>query len=136
VITLPSGVFKPYAGVATAILIFTKLGETDNVWFYEMEHDGYSLDDKRAKIEKNDIPDIIEKYKSRDASAQNDRKDKQFLVPKKEILENDYDLSFNSYKEEVYEEIEYDKPAVILERLGKLEDEIQSELLKVKSLFE
>ncbi len=136
VITLPSGVFKPYAGVATAILIFTKAGETDDVWFYEMAHDGYSLDDKRAKIEKDDIPDIIEKYQSRDASAQNDRKEKHFFVPKKEIVENDYDLSFNSYKEEVYEEIEYDEPAVILERLSGLEDEIQGELLKVKKLYE
>ena len=136
VISLPSGVFKPYAGVATAMLIFTKAGVTDDVWFYEMEHDGYSLDDKRAKIEQNDIPDIIEKYKSRDASATNDRKEKQFFVPKKEIVENNYDLSFNSYKEEVYEEIEYDEPKDILEKLSTLEDEIQSELLKVKKLYE
>ena len=136
VITLPSGVFKPYAGVATAILIFTKGGETDDVWFYEMEHDGYSLDDKRAKIEQNDIPNIIEKYQSRDASALSDRKEKYFFVPKKEIVENDYDLSFNSYKEEVYEEIEYDEPAVILEKLSVLEDEIQKELKEVQSLFD
>jgi len=135
VITLPSGVFKPYAGVATAMLIFTKAGKTDNVWFYEMEHDGYSLDDKRVKIEQDDIPNIIEKYKVRDASTKNDRKEKYFFVSKKEIVENDYDLSFNSYKEEVYEEIEYDEPSVILERLSALEDEIQGELLKVKSLF-
>jgi len=136
VISLPSGVFKPYAGVATAILIFTKAGETENVWFYEMENDGLSLDDGRKPIEKNDIPDIIEKYKKRDALVKNDRKGKHFFVPKEEIVQNDYDLSFNSYKEEVYEEIVYDKPSVILDRLSALEDEIQDELLKVKSLFE
>jgi len=132
VITLPSGVFKPYAGVATAILIFTKGGETDDVWFYEMEHDGYSLDDKRAKIEQNDIPNIIEKYQSRDASALSDRKEKYFFVPKKEIVENDYDLSFNSYKEEVYEEIAYDEPAMILERINNLEKDIFEELKSLK----
>jgi len=135
VITMPSGVFKPYAGVATAILIFTKAGETDNVWFYEMENDGYSLDDKRAKIEKSDLQDIIEKYKNRDAKKENDRKAKHFFVPKKEIVENEYDLSFNSYKEEVYEEIEYEEPKVILEKLEALEEEIRKKLLEVKSLF-
>ena len=135
VITMPSGVFKPYAGVATAILIFTKAGETDNVWFYEMENDGYSLDDKRAKIEKSDLQDIIEKYKSRDAKKENDRKEKHFFVSKKEIVDNEYDLSFNSYKEEVYEEIEYEEPKVILGKLEALEGEIRKELLEVKSLF-
>ena len=100
VITMPSGVFKPYAGVATAILIFTKSGETKDVWFYEMQSDGYSLDDKRAKIEQSDLQDIIEKFHKRDPKEQNDRKAKQFFVSKKEIVENDYDLSFNSYKEE------------------------------------
>ncbi len=144
VITMPSGVFKPYAGVATAILIYTKIANTqkevpkDNnydVWFYEMENDGYSLDDKRTKVEQSDLHDIIEKYKKGDAKAENNRKEKHFLVPKKEIVKNDYDLSFNTYKEEVYEEILYDEPVLILERLEKLEDEIQSELLKVKNLF-
>ncbi len=135
VITMPSGVFKPYAGVATAILIFTKAGETDNVWFYEMENDGYSLDDKRAKIEKSDLQDIIEKYKNRDAKKENDRKAKHFFVTKKEIIENEYDLSFNSYHEEVYEEIEYEEPKVVLAKLEALEEEIRKELLEVKSLF-
>ncbi len=135
VITMPSGVFKPYAGVATAILIFTKAGETEHVWFYEMENDGYSLDDKRAKIDKSDLQDIIQKYKNRDIAKENDRKAKYFFVPKKEIVENDYDLSFNSYKEEVYEEIEYEAPEVILEKLESLENEIRDELEKVKSLF-
>jgi len=136
VITMPSGVFKPYAGVSTAVLIFTKSGETDDVWFYEMSGDGLTLDDKRNPNDHNDIPDIIEQYKNRDATADNDRKAKHFFVPKKEIVDNSYDLSFNSYKEEVYEELIYDKPAVILERLSELEDEIQGELLKVKSLFD
>ncbi len=135
VITMPSGVFKPYAGVATAILIFTKAGETDHVWFYEMESDGYSLDDKRTKIEKSDLQDIISNYHDRNTQKENDRKAKHFFVTKKEIVENDYDLSFNTYKEEVYEEIEYEEPSVILKRLVDLEDEIQSELEKVKSLF-
>ena len=135
VITMPSGVFKPYAGVATAILVFTKAGETDNVWFYEMENDGYSLDDKRAKIEKSDLQEIIETFKTRNASGENDRKVKHFFVPKKEIVENAYDLSLNTYKEEVYDEIVYEDPKVILERLEALEGEIQNELALLKSLY-
>ncbi len=135
VITMPSGVFKPYAGVATAILIFTKEGTTDHVWFYEMESDGYSLDDKRTKIDKSDLPDIIEKYKSRDIKADNDRKAKHFFVPKAEIVENEYDLSFNTYKEEEYEEIAYEAPDVILGKLEGIEKEIISGLEEVKSLF-
>jgi len=135
VIAMPSGVFKPYAGVATAILIFTKAGETDNIWFYGMENDGYSLDDKRSKIDRSDLQDIIEKFKSRDASAENDRKAKHFFVPKSEVVENGYDLSFNSYKEEVYEEIVYEEPAVIFGKLDALEGEIQKELLKIKKLY-
>jgi len=135
VITMPSGVFKPYAGVATAILIFTKVGETDHVWFYEMENDGYSLDDKRAKIDKSDLPDIIEKYKTRDPKKDNDRKERHFFVPKSEIVENEYDLSFNTYKEEVYEEIPYEDPKVILGKLEKLEEDIVSGLNEVKSLL-
>ena len=135
VITMPSGVFKPYAGVATALLIFTKAGETDHVWFYEIESDGYSLDDKRTKIEQSDLQDIISNYHDRNTQKENDRKAKHFFVTKKEIVENDYDLSFNTYKEEVYEEIKYEEPSVILEKLEELENEIQSELEKVKSLF-
>jgi len=135
VITMPSGVFKPYAGVATAVLIFTKTGETDDVWFYEMAGDGLTLDDKRAETDINDIPEILELYKNRDATQQNDRKAKHFFVSKKEIVENDYDLSFNSYKEEVYEEIEYDEPKDILEKLEGIEKDIINGLEKVKSLF-
>ncbi len=145
VITMPSGVFKPYAGVATAILIFTKIAnskkeapkENDyDVWFYEMEHDGYSLDDKRTKIEQSDLQDIIEKFKNRDQEAKNDRKAKHFFVPKKEIVENGYDLSFNSYKEEVYEEIPYDDPKDILKKLESIEQDIVNGLNEVKSLIQ
>jgi type I restriction enzyme M protein len=145
VVTMPSGVFKPYAGVATAILIYTKIANTQkeapknnnyDVWFYEMENDGYSLDDKRTKIEQSDLQDIIEKYKNRDLKAENDRKAKYFFVPKAEIVENDYDLSFNSYKEEVYEEIEYDDPKDILKKLYDIEADIMHGLKEVKKLYE
>ena len=135
VISMPSGVFKPYAGVATAILIFTKAGDTDEVFFYDMQNDGYSLDDKRAKIDKSDLQDIIEKYRARE-TIQNDRKNKFFKVTKQEIEQNGYDLSFNSYKEELYEEIEYDEPSVILDKLSSLEDDIQKELTGIKSMYQ
>ena len=118
VVTVPSGVFKPYAGVSTALLVFTKGGETEQVWFYDMKSDGYSLDDKRNKLEGfGDLQDILKQYKSRDHKKQYDRKGRHFFVPKKEIKEEKYDLSYSRYKEEVYEEIEYDKPEVILEKL-------------------
>jgi type I restriction enzyme M protein len=136
VITMPSGVFKPYAGVATAILIFTKGGETDKVFFYHMQSDGYSLDDKRAKQEGyGDLQNIITEYKNR-ATNSNDRSSNIFMVSKKEIVENNYDLSHSSYKEEVYEEVAYDDPKDILETLSNLENEIQTELSKIKSLYE
>lgn len=142
VITMPSGVFKPYAGVATAILIFTKGGETDKVFFYDMQSDGRTLDDKRTKnIDENgnpvygDLQDIIIQYKNR-ANIVNDRGGNVFIVSKKEIVENNYDLSHSSYKEEVYQEIEYEAPDVILTKLSALENEIQIELSKIKSLYE
>jgi len=135
VITMPSGVFKPYAGVATAVLIFTKTGQTDDVWFYEMEGDGLTLDDKRQDSNVNDIPDVIEKYYARDAKVENNRKAKCFFVSKAEIVENDYDLSFNTYKEEVYKEIKYDEPSVILKKLEGIERDIIDELKEIKSLF-
>ena len=101
VISMPSGVFKPYAGVSTAILIFTKTehGGTDNVWFYDMTADGFSLDDKRTPVEENDIPDIIERFKNLDKEKDRKRTDKSFMVPKQDIVDNDYDLSINKYKE-------------------------------------
>ncbi|TAL36997.1 MAG: SAM-dependent DNA methyltransferase [Spirochaetes bacterium] len=137
VITMPSGVFKPYAGVSTAILIFTRGGRTEHTWFYEMEGDGYSLDDKRTKLEgKSDLHDIVTKYKARDPKKDTDRKGKGFFVPKKEIADNGYDLSLNRYKEEVYDEVEYEKPAVILEKLEKIEQEIMKGLDELKGTID
>jgi type I restriction enzyme M protein len=136
VIAMPSGVFKPYAGVSTAILIFTKGGETDHVWFYDMQADGYTLDDKRNKIAESDLPDIVEKYRLRtSAESAGDRKQKYFSVPKKEIVENNYDLNLSTYKEEVYEEVEYEKPEVIFAKLEIIEQEIQSGLNDLKKLI-
>jgi len=136
VIDMPSGVFKPYAGVSTAILFFTKTnsGGTENVWFYQMEADGLSLDDKREPVEENDIPDVLEQWKSRDASAENDRKTKSFFVPVEEIRENKFDLSVNRYKEIEYEEVEYDPPLVILDKLEALEKEIANDLKELRGM--
>lgn len=116
VISMPSGVFKPYAGVSTAVIIFTKTnsGGTDKVWFYDMQADGYSLDDKRDKIEEDDIPDLIKRYAKLEEETDRKRTDKSFLVPKKEIVDQNYDLSINRYKEIVYETIEYDTPLEII----------------------
>ena len=127
VISMPSGVFKPYAGVSTAILLFTKTnsGGTDHVWFYDMQADGYSLDDKRTpQPEKSDLVDILARWQNREAELQRARTDQSFLVPRAEIGSNDYDLSINRYKEVRYEAVEYDPPMVILERLAVLEEEI------------
>jgi len=135
VIAMPSGVFKPYAGVATAILLFTKGGETNNVWFYGMEADGYSLDDKRNKITDSDLLDIVKCYKARKTDNDNDRKAKFFFVPKAEIEENGYDLSFSKYKEEVYEEVVYEKPDVIISKLESIESEIGKGLTELKGLM-
>jgi type I restriction enzyme M protein len=134
VIAVPSGAFKPYAGVSTAILIFTKGGETDHVWFYNMEADGYTLDDKRNKIADSDLPDIVERYASRNAKKDTDRKLKYFMVPKKEIAENNFDLNLSTYKEEVYEEVHYESPNIIFEKLESLEAEIQKGLKELKGL--
>lgn len=136
VITMPSGVFKPYAGVSTAILIFTKGGETENVWFYDMLSDGYSLDDKRAKLEGyGDLQDIVTQYKKRDQAKENDRKGKFFFVPKDEIVSGNYDLSMNKYKEDVFEEVVYEKPDVILAKLKTIESEINSELAELEDML-
>jgi len=133
---MPSGVFKPYAGVSTAILIFTKGGETENVWFYDMASDGYSLDDKRTKQEGyGDLQDIVTQFKNRDSQKENDRKAKHFFVPKAELIAENYDLSISKYKEDVYEEIEYEKPAVILARLKEMETEIMEELAELEGLL-
>ena len=116
VISMPSGVFKPYAGVSTAVILFTKTnsGGTDNVWFYDMKADGYTLDDKRDKIDDDDIPDIIDRYKNLDDESGRKRTDRSFLVPKAEIVEQNYDLSINRYKEIEYDEVEYDDPKTII----------------------
>ncbi|MGG3006859.1 HsdM family class I SAM-dependent methyltransferase, partial [Geobacillus stearothermophilus] len=122
IISMPSGVFKPYAGVSTAIMIFTKtgVGGTDHVWFYDMKADGYSLDDKRTPIEDNDIPDIIARFHNREAEKERKRTEQSFFVPVEEIRENDYDLSINKYKEIEYEEVKYQQPIEIIEKVKKL----------------
>ncbi len=137
VISMPSGIFKPYAGVSTGVLIFTKTGSggTDHVWFYDMESDGFSLDDKRSPIEANDIPDIIEKFHSLDKEKTRKRTDKSFLVPFEEIKENDYDLSINKYKEIEYEKIEYQDPVTLISNLKKLESEINVHLNELEELI-
>ncbi|SFA55374.1 type I restriction enzyme M protein [Parageobacillus thermantarcticus] len=137
IISMPSGVFKPYAGVSTAVMIFTKtgVGGTDQVWFYDMKADGYSLDDKRTPIEENDIPDIIARFHNREAEKDRKRTEQSFFVPVEEIRENDYDLSINKYKEIEYEEMEYEAPSVILERVETLEKEIMQGLQELKKII-
>jgi type I restriction enzyme M protein len=142
VISMPSGVFKPYAGVATAILIFTKGGETNNVWFYDMQSDGFSLDDKRAPITNTDnsrnygdLHLIIDAYKKRNPKKESNRTQQHFFIPKTEIEENSYDLSFSKYKEEIYEEIKYDKPKAILEKIDRIEVEISKSINELKELI-
>jgi type I restriction enzyme M protein len=155
---MPSGVFKPYAGVSTAILLFTKVWgpkdkvaqpATEQVWFYEMQHDGYSLDDKRTKQEGyGDLQDIVTKYKSRNRKTDTDRTQKYFFVPRKDIEAEGYDLSLSRYKEDVFEEVNYEAPGVILDRLlqaevgdfggedlAKLESGIVQELLELRRVI-
>lgn len=134
VVSMPSGIFKPYAGVSTAVLVFVKGGKTENVWFYKMEADGYSLDDKRTKIKENDIPDIILKWRDRDPQKQTDRTQKAFFAPAQEIRENNYDLSINRYKQVVYEEEKYDPPKMILAKLKEMEKEIQMDLEELEGM--
>ena len=135
VISMPSGVFKPYAGVSTAILIFTKTdnGGTDKVWFYEMHADGFSLDDKRQPVAENDIPDVIARYHNLAGEADRTRKEQSFMVPAEEIRAKDYDLSFNKYKEVERVVVEHEDPKVILDRITKLEEEIQSALQTLRA---
>ena len=136
VITLPSGVFKPYAGVSTSILIFTKGGETQHTWFYDLQSDGYSLDDKRNKLDGyGDLQDIVKRYGKRDVKKDKDRTLKYFFVPKKEIVENDYDLSLSKYKEEVYEEVKYESPTTILKKLSSMETDIQKGITSLTELI-
>jgi type I restriction enzyme M protein len=137
VISMPSGVFKPYAGVSTAILVFTKTdaGGTDQVWFYDMKADGYSLDDRRNPIDANDIPDILARFHNLEAEKDRKRTEQSFFVDKASIVENGYDLSINRYKEIVYEKVEYDPPSVILDRLDKLNAEIASKMQELRGML-
>jgi len=125
VISMPSGVFKPYAGVSTGVLVFTKGEPTEKVWFYKMESDGYTLDDKRNFIDgKGDILDIIQKFNNKEKETPKNRKGKCFFVPIKEIKEKDYDLSIQKYQEFEYEEEKYEEPKIIKQKIEKLEKEI------------
>ena len=139
VISMPSGVFQPYAGVSTAVLLFTRTdsGGTDDVFFYDMKADGYSLDQKRDAIEQNDIPDIITQYQNFTSGEGkfSDKKLQAFAVSKDDIAANKYDLSINRYKEIVYEEVKYDPPLVILDELDALEKEIQDDLKELREML-
>lgn len=137
VISMPSGVFKPYAGVSTAILVFTKTGAggTDKVWFYDMKADGYSLDDKRNPIATNDIPDIIARFHNLAGEVDRARTEPSFLVDKQDIVANGYDLSINRYKEVIYEQVEYDPPAVIMARLDELALDISAKMAELREMI-
>ena len=135
VISLPSGVFKPYAGVSTGVLVFTKGGRTDNVFFYDVQADGYSLDDKREPVDENDLPDCLERWAGRDLKRDNDRTGKAFFVPAEEIRKSNYDLSLNRYKEMVYEEEEYESPKIILDKMKILNEEISKDLVELEEML-
>ena len=138
VISMPSGVFKPYAGVSTAVLVFTKTGAggTDKVWFYDMEADGFSLDDKRSEISENDIPDIIERFHHLEQEEGRERTEQSFFVPKQEIVENDYDLSINKYKKTEYVAVEYPPTSEIMANIRELEKEISREMDELEKLLQ
>ena len=137
VISMPSGVFKPYAGVSTAVLIFTKTGHggTDNVWFYDMTADGFSLDDKRSPVADNDIPDIIARFRNLDAEKDRQRTEKSFFVPKAEIVDNGYDLSINKYKKTEYKPVEYPPTREIMAEIRELEKEIRAAMDELEEML-
>jgi type I restriction enzyme M protein len=135
VISLPSGVFKPYAGVATAILVFTRGGKTENTWFYQLENDGLSLDDKRQRIPGGQLPDVVEKWRTRDSKQASDRKANHFFVPAQEIRDKAYDLSFNRYSEVEHDETVYEEPKDILAKLKTLEDKIQAGIAELEAIL-
>ena len=135
VISLPSGVFKPYAGVSTGILVFTKGGRTDNVFFYDVEADGLSLDDKRERVDTNDLPNCLSRWKARNPKKDKDRKDKAFFVPASEIRAANFDLSLTRYKERVYQEQAYDPPKMILGRMKALNEDIAADLSDLEELL-
>lgn len=134
---MPSGVFKPYAGVSTAVLIFTKTshGGTDNVWFYDMTADGFSLDDKRSPVADNDIPDIIARFRNPEAEKDRQRTEKSFFVPMAEIVGNGYDLSINKYKKTEYKPVEYPPTSEIMAELHELEMQITESLAELEGML-
>lgn len=137
VISMPSGVFKPYAGVSTAVLIFTKTGYggTDNVWFYDMKADGFSLDDKRSAVSENDIPDIVARFHNLDDEKDRERTEQSFFVPMQEIVDNDYDLSINKYKKTEYVAVEYPPTSEIMAELNRLNDVISAEMAELQRML-
>jgi type I restriction enzyme M protein len=142
IVSMPSGVFKPYAGVSTAILLFTKTnsGGTDSVWFYDMKADGFSLDDKRTELasgkhENNNLTDILARWQNRAGEKKRERTEQNFLVPKAEIAGNEYDLSINRYKQAVHEEIKHDSPSTILADLRSIENEIARGLDELEGML-
>ena len=135
IVKLPAGVFNRYAEVRTAILFFTKDGRTTDVWFYDVQADGFSLDDKRDPVAENDLFDVRKRWAKRNPKKDTDRTAKAFFVPKQEIAEGGYDLSINRYKEIVHEEVEYDPPKVILRRLKNLEAEIAKDLEELETML-
>ena len=137
VISMPSGVFKPYAGVSTAVLVFTKTGHggTDQVWFYDMKADGFSLDDKRSAVKENDIPDIVKRFHDLEGERDRKRTEQSFLVPKQEIVDNGYDLSINKYKQVEYKPVEYPPTSEILSELNALEQEISKGLKELEGMI-
>ncbi|MDR1688926.1 MAG: type I restriction-modification system subunit M [Clostridiales bacterium] len=138
IISMPSGVFKPYAGVSTAVIVFTKTGAggTGDVWFYDMKSDGYSLDDKRTALDNSDIPDIVKRFKNLAAEKSRERTEQSFLVPKADIVANGYDLSINKYKKSDYVEESYPHPREILAEINALETEIQDGLKELEALLD
>ena len=134
---MPSGVFKPYAGVSTGILIFTKTGHggTDNVWFYDMQADGFSLDDKRTPVAENDIPDIIARFHNPEGEKERQRTEKSFFVPVDEIIGNDYDLSINKYKKTEYKPVEYAPTQDILAEINSIEREILAGIKELEGMI-
>ena len=137
IISMPSGVFKPYAGVSTAIVIFTKTNghKNDNVWFYDMDNDGYTLNDNRTPCEGSDIPDILERFSKLENEKDRKRTEQSFLVPVSEIEANDFDLSINRYKEIVYEKVEYEKPSKIITDIEEIEVKIGLGLQELKGMI-
>jgi type I restriction enzyme M protein len=137
VVKLPSGVFRPYAGVSTAILFFTKTnsGGTDNVWFYDVQADGFSLDDKRNPVESTDLPDVSARWQNLAAEGGRARTEQSFLVPKADIVAQGYDLSLNRYKEIVHHDVEHRAPLDIIADIANLEDAIAKGLAELKAML-